>query len=69
MPLPAGGAVRKARGRIVHQARREIEEEWRTCHLRIRKKGKGDVGVEKEREKKEKKERKWRSPFVWRLNF
>ena len=34
--------------------RREVEEEWWMCHLRLnRKKEKGDIGVEKEREKEE----------------
>ena len=33
--------------------RREVEDEWRMRHLRNRKKEKGDIGVEKEKEKEE----------------
>ena len=57
VPLPpATGAIREAHnGRVprVTALRREVEEEWRMCHLRNRKKEKGDIGVEKEREKEE----------------
>ena len=54
--------------------RREVEkedkmEQWQTRHLRSRKKGKGDVGVEKEREKGEQKGKEMENFFCLIYEF
>ena len=57
MPLPEpDGTIGKVHSGRVRELRKKVEkeetmEEWLTRHLRGRKKGKGDVGVEKEGQK------------------
>ena len=52
-------------GTIGGKWRKKRIGEWQTRHLRGREKRKGDVGVEKEREKKEKKGEKMENFFLF----